>query len=79
MRVSHRINADFDDPNLVSAAGLVPTMALAQQAGLAALAAEHLTVAGSAGANPQFEPPWIFRRVVGYATSGVGVTVVACR
>lgn len=33
----------------------------------------------SLGARNHFEPPWIFRRVVGYATSGSGVTVVACR
>src|SRR5665811_1387013 len=37
MRVSHSfpaISATFDDPNLVSCAGLAPTMALAQRAGL---------------------------------------------
>jgi len=32
-----KIHARFDDPNLVSRAGLVPVMALAQRAGLAAL------------------------------------------
>ena len=31
----------FDDPHLVSRAGLVPVMALALRAGLAGLAAEH--------------------------------------
>jgi hypothetical protein len=30
-----RTHASFDDPNLVSRAGLVPVMALAQQAGWA--------------------------------------------
>ena len=30
-----KIHASFDDPNLVSRAGLVPVMALAQRAGLA--------------------------------------------
>jgi hypothetical protein len=38
MRVSHSFPAifeTFDDPNLVSCAGLAPTMALAQRAGLA--------------------------------------------
>ena len=37
MRLSHdplRISAAFDDPNLVSRAGLVPVMALAERAGL---------------------------------------------
>ena len=37
MRLLHslaRTRASFDDPNLVSHAGLVPVMALAQRAGL---------------------------------------------
>ena len=41
MRLLHelaKIHATFDDPNLVSRAGLVPVMALAQRAGLADLA-----------------------------------------
>ena len=41
----------FDDPNLVSAAGLVPVLALAESAGLRALADEHLTVPTDKGAN----------------------------
>jgi len=41
--------ARFDDPNLVSAAGLVPTLALAHRAALGELAAHHLTVPGGAG------------------------------
>ncbi len=51
MRVCHNLSADFDDPNLVASAGLVPVMALADQAGLAALVAEHVSVPDSAGAN----------------------------
>lgn len=43
--------AKFDDSNLVSCAGLVPTVALAQQCGLAALADERLTVPTDRGAN----------------------------
>ena len=42
----------FDDPNLVSSAGLVPTLALAESAGLRDLADEHLTVPSDKGANP---------------------------
>jgi len=37
MRLFHdpaKISASFDDPNLVSRAGLVPVMALAERAGL---------------------------------------------
>ena len=39
----------FDDPTLVSRAGLVPVMALARRSGLAELADRHLTVAGGPG------------------------------
>lgn len=41
----------LDDPNLVSLAGLVPTMALAEAAGLQGLADEHLSVPSDKGAN----------------------------
>jgi hypothetical protein len=43
--------ARFDDPNLVSCAGLVPVAALAQQCGLAGLADEHLSVPTDKGSN----------------------------
>src|SRR5450756_2329295 len=52
MRVCHNLSASFDDPNLVSCAGLVPVMALAERAGLHDLAAAHVRVPGSAGSNP---------------------------
>ena len=48
----------FDDENLVSCAGLVPVMALAEQTGLSQLVAERVTLASqparvpSAGVNP---------------------------
>ena len=45
------VSATFDDPNLVSAAGLVPVMKLAQNAGLRSLADEWLSVPGDKGAN----------------------------
>lgn len=41
----------FDDPNLVSSAGLVPLMALAESAGLRTLAGAHLSVPTDKGAN----------------------------
>jgi hypothetical protein len=44
-------SAVFDDPNLVSAAGLVPVLVLASAAGLPVLADEHLTVPTDKGAN----------------------------
>jgi Transposase DDE domain group 1 len=43
--------ASFDDPNLVSHAGLVPVMALAEAAGLADLVAEHVRPGGECGVN----------------------------
>jgi hypothetical protein len=54
VQLSHRLtrtSVAFDDPNLVSSAGLVPVMALADAAGLRDLADEHLTVATDRGAN----------------------------
>jgi hypothetical protein len=51
VRVCHNVSVDFDDPNLVSAAGLVPVMALAEKAGLPDLVSEHVHVPDSAGAN----------------------------
>ena len=41
----------FDDPNLVSSAGLVPMVALAESAGLRTLAQEPLSVPTDKGAN----------------------------
>jgi hypothetical protein len=46
-----KIHATFDDPNLVSRAGLVPVMALAQRAGLAGLAGEQVRIARPCGVN----------------------------
>jgi len=48
---SRATSAVFDDPNLVSAGGLVPVLALAESAGLRELADQHLTVPGDKGAN----------------------------
>jgi hypothetical protein len=42
MRVCHTVSAGFDDPNLVSCAGLIPVMALAERAGLHDLTAAHV-------------------------------------
>ena len=46
MQLSHIrkvVSATFDDPNLVSVAGLVPVMKLAADSGLHELADRHLT------------------------------------
>ncbi len=59
MQVSHRFaeeSALFDDDHLVSPAGLVPVMALAEQTGLPQLLAEKVSIAApriaSGSANP---------------------------
>ena len=54
MRLLHSLaktHASFDDPNLVSHAGLVPVMTLAERAGLADLVAEHVAPGGECGVN----------------------------
>jgi hypothetical protein len=54
MQLSHMRpvgGASFDEPNLVSSAGLVPVMRLAEQAGLRGLAEERLSVPSDKGAN----------------------------
>ncbi len=54
VRVCHTFSSSsvrFDEPTLVSAAGLVPVLALADRAGLHALASEHLRVPGDRGAH----------------------------
>jgi hypothetical protein len=55
MRLLHglaRTHASFDDPNLVSRAGLVPVMALAQRAGLAGWSRRTSGRAGNAVSTP---------------------------
>ena len=44
VKASHTIRPVFDDPNLVSAAGLVPALALAESAGLSELLEERVGV-----------------------------------
>ncbi|MCW2134010.1 Transposase DDE domain group 1, partial [Arthrobacter sp. VKM Ac-2550] len=54
MQVSHNrsaVSVSFDEPNLVSAAGLLPVMTLARDAGLQELADQWLSVPTDKGAN----------------------------
>ena len=54
MQLSHTLrvgSAAFDDPNLVSTAGLVPVLKLADRAGLRRLADQHLSVPTDKGSN----------------------------
>jgi len=60
VRLSHspvRTHASFDDPNLVSGAGLVPVMALAGRCGLHDLAGRHVKIASRAGVNADLKVP----------------------
>jgi hypothetical protein len=58
MRLSHArraIGVRFDDPNLVSCAGLAAVMALATRCGLATLLGQRLQIAAKGGANAAAE------------------------
>ena len=50
MKPSHTIRPVFDDPNLVSATGLVPVLRLAESAGLYDLLSQRLSVESPNGA-----------------------------
>jgi len=55
MRLLHtaaKTRVAFNDPNLVSHAGLIPAMRLARNIGLEDLVGEHVKVAAKVGANP---------------------------
>jgi hypothetical protein len=72
---SARTHASFDDPNLVSRAGLVPVMALAGRCGLADLAGEHVRIASRAGVNAYLKIPCLVAGMAAGADSidGMGV------
>jgi len=55
VRLQHRpsaVRATFDDPNLVSCAGLVPVMRLAESVGLHGVVAQKVHLPGDVGSNP---------------------------
>jgi len=55
MRVSHSVSASFDDPNLVSCAGLAPVLELAARAGLEDLVAERVRIGRPGGGNAELK------------------------
>jgi hypothetical protein len=60
VRLSHspaRTRATFDDPNLVSRAGLIPVMALAERCGLSALVRQNVKITAPAGVNADLKAP----------------------
>ncbi len=72
MRLLHslaRTHASFDDPNLVSHAGLVPVMALAQRAGLGELVTAHVRPGGDCGVNAHLKVPCLVAGMAGGADS----------
>lgn len=78
MRVSHSfpaISTVFDDSNLVSCAGLAPTMALAQRAGLADLVSSTLTLKAIGGVNAHLKVPAL---VAGRARRAAVMARAAC-
>jgi Transposase DDE domain group 1 len=72
MRLSHgssALSATFDDPNLVSAGGLAPVLALAASCGLAELVADKLTLKAKGGVNAQLKVPALVAGMVAGANS----------
>ncbi len=69
MRVSHSFTAVFDDPNLVSCAGLAPVLALAERAGLARLVGQHVKIGKPGGVNPHLKVPALVAGMVAGADS----------
>jgi hypothetical protein len=64
-----KIHATFDDPHLVSRAGLVPVMALAQRAGLGSLVAGHVRIDRACGVNAHLKVPCLVAGMIAGADS----------
>jgi len=72
MQLSHspsEMSAVFDDPNLVSCAGLAPVVALADRCGLAGLVAAKLTLPARGGVNAHLKVPGLVAGMVAGADS----------
>ena len=69
MRVCHDVKAVFDDPNLVSCAGLAPVLRLAERAGLQQLAGEHVEISKAGGVNAHLKIPALVAGMVAGADS----------
>jgi hypothetical protein len=72
MRLSHgssALSATFDDPNLVSSAGLAPVLALAQDGRLGDLVADKLTLKDPRGVNAAIKVPALVAGMVAGADS----------
>ena len=69
MRVCHGVVATFDDPNLVSCAGLAPVLSLAERAGLQRLAAEHVRIDKPGGRFAEVKVPALVAGMIAGADS----------
>ena len=69
MRVCHAPAVVFDDPNLVSCAGLAPVLQLAERAGLQGLVAEHVRVGKPGGGNARLKVPALVAGMIAGADS----------
>ena len=69
MGVCHGFTAEFDDPNLVSCAGLAPVLQLAERAGLQRLVAGHVRIDSPGGVNPHLKVPSLVAGMVAGADS----------
>ena len=72
MRLLHSLastHASFDDPDLVSRAGLIPVMALAQRAGVGGLVVGHVRPGGECGVNAYLKIPCLVAGMVAGADS----------
>ena len=69
MRVSHGYTVVFDDPNLVSCAGLAPVLQLAERAGFQDLVADHVQISKAGGAKPGLKIPALVAGMIAGADS----------
>ena len=69
MRVCHGVTAVFDDPNLVSCAGLAPLLELAERAGLQELVAEHVRIDKRGAGNARLKVPALVAGMIAGADS----------
>ncbi len=79
MQLSHspsETSAVFDDPNLVSCAGLAPVVALAERCGLTDLVASKLTLPAPGGVNAHLKIPALVAGMVAGADSIDGMDLL---
>jgi len=69
VRVCHVSAAVFDDPNLVSCAGLAPVLELAERAGLQGLVGEHVRIDRPGGGNARLKVPALVAGMIAGADS----------